>query len=356
MPHPFFDAAAYPWDRKDANAAHEALYNNIKAGAMIEILYQGSGPGLLPLNLAEAPFAIWKAVLEQLTTARRLQNLCTTILQKPAFAATHPSIQALIDAIDPIPQIVLSGGQLFMDRSKLRTELGRLAERNPAVHMLLVRGGADSGKSWTRHMVMDVASVVGEECIYLFEGLVSSVEDVIDELFTALGDSQAVPPQLETEEAWFKKVCLKLQETAKKQGKRLWIIADDLGVGAQGPRIDPRVKRFFDQFALRMANPVFAKWFRLVLLDYPDGTVPTNWTQGFWTEDRADEAEVHEEAVSQFFERWAESRKKQLAPEKAKDLARDVLAKVAAPPQPQDERKPRLERIHDAVVSALQGL
>jgi hypothetical protein len=310
----------------------------------------------MPLALGKPPHELWKDVLELLTVAQRLKRLCENILGQPAYEAVHPSMQALIDARDVLQEPLLSGDLLFIDRTRLRNELGKLATGNPVVRMLLVRGGDDSGKSWTRYMVMDLARAVGDDCLYLYEGLVSTVEDVLANLFTTVaGDPKRVPDRLETEEAWFRRACVELQGAAIHQKKGLWIVVDDLGSGPEGPRLDPLIRRFFDQFALQMGNPAFAKWFRLVLIDYPDGPLPTKWAQGFWVEDRPNEADMHEEAVSEFLLQWARRKQKQLAPEKAKELAQDVFAKVAAPP-PAEVEKPRLQRIHDAVVVALQNL
>jgi hypothetical protein len=358
MPHPIFDVPSYPWARPEAIAAHKSLYKAVPQSNRIELLYRECGVGveLLPLALGKAPNDIWQEALESLTVARRLKNLCEIILALADLAAVHPALQAILDAQDVLEQSLLTGDLLFMDRARLRSELGKLSDTNPAVHMLLVRGAPDSGKSWTRFLVMDLARGAGEDPpVYLFEGLVSSVDDVLAELFTALGAPEAAPGRLETEIAWFNKACLKLQEAAVRRNKGLWIVADDLGVREDGPRLDPVIRRFFDQFALRMANPAFARWFRLVLIDYPDGSVPTQWTQGFWVEDRPDETEMHDEAISQFFLHWARRKQKNLAPESAKGLAQDVIAKVAAP-SPQDADKPRLQRIHDEVAAVLQTL
>jgi hypothetical protein len=357
MPHPFFDVTAYPWHRDDAKAAHRALYDTIQPPTRIDVLYKQSGSQLIPLALGKPPDEIWKDVLELLTTARCLQKLCEIILHQSAYEAAHPHIQALVDAQDVLQQPLLTGDLLFIDRTPLRGELAKLATGNPAVRTLLVRGGDDSGKSWTNYMVKDLAQVAGEDCLYLFEGLVSTVKDVLAELFAAVvGDSKSVPDRLQTEDAWFQRACVELQEAAKKQNKVFWIVVDDLGISADGPRLDPLIRRFFDQFALRMGNPVFAKWFRLVLIDYPDGQVPTKWLQGCWVEDRPAEADMNEEAVAQFLLQWAQRKQKLLAPAKARELAQGILAKVMAPPSPADTGKPRLQRIHDAVVVSLQSL
>jgi hypothetical protein len=355
MPHPFFDVPSYPWHRADAIAAYKVLYDAIRPPATIDTIYRECGPDPAPLALGKAPNEIWKDVLELLTVASRLRKLFENLLSRGAYAAIHGSLRAVLDAQDVLQEPLLTGDLLFIDRAPLRGELAKLAALNPAVRTLLVRGKADSGKSWSRHMVVDLAKVAGEECLYLYEGMVSTVEDVLDDLFTAVGDAGAVPPVLETEHAWFRKACLKLQESAKKRNQGVWIVADDLGSGAGGPRLDPRVRRFFDQFVLHMANPAFARWFRLVLIDYPDGAVPTKWIQGSWAEDRVDPAEINEGTIAQFLLDWARRKEKQLAPEKAKELAQDVLAKAAAP-APADADKSLLQRIHNAVGDALKGL
>ena len=91
------------------------------------------------------------------------------------------------------------------------------------------------------------------------------------------------------------------------------------------------IRRFFDQFALSTANPAFSRWFRLVLLDYPDGNVPTKW-RSVWLEDRPDENEVDVEVLKDYLLQWAAREVKQLGEEKAHQLSTDIAAKVAVPP------------------------
>jgi hypothetical protein len=101
--HPFFDANSYPWHRAEAGPAHEALFKAIKTEARIDLLYNKCKDELPPLSHGAAD-VVWKAALEQLTTARALETLCKVILADPTLAAIHPEIQAIVDA-KPEPRV-----------------------------------------------------------------------------------------------------------------------------------------------------------------------------------------------------------------------------------------------------------
>lgn len=96
MPHPFFSARTYPWSRADARAFHVALYQSIESQATIRLLYRQAG-GDTPLQDANAVL-MWKAALEHLTTARKLDQLCSLILEKPAWKAIHDVVRAVVNA------------------------------------------------------------------------------------------------------------------------------------------------------------------------------------------------------------------------------------------------------------------
>jgi hypothetical protein len=287
--------------------------------------------------------------------------MCDLVLSDANTAVVHRFVQAAIDARDPVTQPLLADDRPFINRTLLREKLQRFAI-SPTFRVLLVRGEPKSGKTWTQYMVTELAQTLGEECVYLNADLISTVDDAIEQCFAALGDLNGPPPRLETEDAWFRKVCLRLQAIATNTKQITWIVVDDLGVDEKGPRLDPLIRQFLDQFALSMANPAFRRWFRLVLLDYPDLTaevggrgVPTKW-RDFWDEDRPDPADVDAGAVADFLVRWAAQKNKQLAPTEANTVATDIIT-TADTPQPQDvPATPRLQRIHDAVVAATAKL
>jgi hypothetical protein len=350
--HPFFDVPIYPWARPDAQDMHRTLSRFIKQSIDIELHYEASG-GTTPLTPQLAPHRAWKEVLDLLATAKVLPRLCDRILADQQLVAAHPAVQAVCDAKDLATEIVLPQEILFLDRKNLRNELETLSQPS-ASRALLVRGPSGAGKSWTEELIKTVAADRGVSNVYLYEGTVSVVRDVVDELFTALGDSSKVPPVDETDPAWYRRVCLKLQELASQRKVFLWVVADDLGEYEGGPRLDREIRAFFNQFALHMANPAFAQWFRLILIDYPDGPVPTKWRA--WSEDRPDENEVDQVVIAEYLIAWAKTKQKNLGVDRAGELAKDILAKVGSPPAPTDPDPRRLARINAELKAVLKTL
>jgi hypothetical protein len=356
MPHPFFDAFEYPWSRPDAQAAHQVLFKAVGNPSLYTLLYQQSGSNLHPLTPHQPANVAWKEILEQLTAARRLNSLCDRVLADANLATAHEAISAIRDAPDLLDDPLLSDDSVFVNRKRLRGELAPLYELTPRKAVLLVRGPSGCGKSWTRYYVYDRATQLGALCTYFGDGLVSNVEDVIGQLFDRLGAPGAVPAKLETDAQWFGKVCRRLQAIAEEKRKVCWVVADDLGnTKDNAPLMDVMIRQFFEQFALFVLDPGFARWFRLVLLDYPDGGLPSKW-KDFWVEDRPDEKEVDEEPISQFLLARAARMKKRIDEEKARQIASEVLAKANAPQPPGKPPKPRLKVIHDELTSVVQKL
>jgi len=355
MPHPFFDGIAYPWKREDARAFHRALYTAVSNSGDIEEFFKAAGPGLSPLTQGIPPDRIWREALDKLVSGQRLADLCTLLLADADIAAIHDQVRAIQNARDPIEEVVLSGEQIFVNRQQLRDKLQLLASSETR-RVLLVRGGAKSGKSWTAHMTAELARTMGEQCIYLFEGLIYTIDDVLDQLFTTLGDPKGVPDRLETEDAWFRKICPRLQALSAKNEQVSWLVIDDLG------GLDSLIRKFVDQIVLSMANPSFAKWFRVVLIDYPDaqpGTagrgVPTKW-RDVWDEDRPDVMHVDTTALETFILRWAARKKKQIGQAEAQKLATEVIAAVDATVAATNPPPPRLQSIHDTLLKTLKRL
>src|SRR5688572_33446741 len=103
MPNPFFSARTYPWSRADARAFNVALYQTIESQATIRLLYRQSG-GDTPLQDANAVL-MWKAALEHLTTARKLDRLCSLILENPAWKAIHDVVRAVVNAEESVEEV-----------------------------------------------------------------------------------------------------------------------------------------------------------------------------------------------------------------------------------------------------------
>ena len=75
MTHPYFDAAAFPWFRAEAQRLHMVLVRAAPHPQAIDGLYQRCAPDLPPLALNEAPIYIWQSALNNLTAAGALRAL-----------------------------------------------------------------------------------------------------------------------------------------------------------------------------------------------------------------------------------------------------------------------------------------
>lgn len=346
MAHPFFDALTYPFRRADAQALYQVLWKTISNAGRIDLFYRQAGAER-PLALGRAADEIWKDALDALVREQRLRRFCDVLLADGSIVAIHGFVLAVVNATGATDQVFVGEQVVFLDRKRLRVQLVKLAHHS-AESVLLVRGPSKSGKSWTQQMVTRLADDLGASSVYLFEGIVSTVEEVVEQLFAMVGGSDLVPPRLGSEEAWFKKVCLKLQELAQARKEVIWIVADDLGEDENGPRLDITIRRFFEQFVLTMANPAFARWFRVILLDYPDGAVPTKW-RNVWCEDRPDAGEIDEDVLKDFLVKWANIKQKNLGNEKAAEIAAEIIAKVTAAEQ-------KLPLIHSELNGVLESL
>ncbi len=362
MAHPFLDALAYPWTRQDAQDLHTVLFNQVQAPKTIELLYQKCVTPAMPLTPGQPADLVWKEVLERVTAARTLGRLFEVLLELDVAPTLRPAIEAVQNATSPLEDVLLSSDVVFIDRKRLKLLLQKLEGPSATHGVLLVRGDRRSGKTWTERLVTDLARSHGADSIFLFEGLVSTADDVLDTLFAAMEGLDRKPALTTTQDAWFRLACTRLLELAERRRRLLWVVVDDLGTTDDGPRLDPTVRAFFDQFALAMANPAFAKWFRLVLIDYPDGPIPTRW-KPFWVADRLTEAEVDKDAISEFVLAWARRRKKAVSNVQADEMATNIVASVdaalAAPAAGAAEAAPgpsRLTRIHEALTAALEAL
>lgn len=360
MAHPYFGVLRFPKDRPEARRLHRALVDLVTNPNEIEDIYEDCGD-LRPLMLLQPPDLIWNDVLQNLTGGSALKKFFEVILGLFNNVILRDIITEIENAVAVSQERIISDDILILDRVVLRQHLELLeAEMNP-VKVLLVRGGPKSGKSYGRHLFERVAFSQGAQPLYLCVPLVATVDDVVMELFSALGASKEIPPRGDTtDEAWYQSVCRKLQELAISQNRSLWVAVDDLGPDLDGvPLLDPQIRKFCDQFALNMLNPSFRKWFRLMLIHYPDGRVPTRWKREFWSEDRTNDADVQQADVEDVLRAWLVTNDRKMVEDELTALAGKVVAKAEIPlaPDPNGEpAPPRLQRIHDALTETLRDL
>ncbi|XYI04015.1 S1 family peptidase [Sorangium sp. So ce1128] len=346
--HPFFSPRPYPWHRADALAFYMALHRTIAETSRIQEIYRQCGAGLPPLTVPAAEDVMWSEALGNLASAGALERLVSLILTNNAAGPVHPSAQNVRSAF-ALPKAQAAAPEMvFVDRAVLHERLDEVDAALGTQRVLLIRGGRTGGKSWSKRLVEKIASERGACSIYFDENVIATVEEMIGQLFDYLGDPGAAPPIDTTPDAWYRKVCSKLLSLGQRSGKRWWIIVDDLSL------LDAPICDFVKQLGSFMSNETYRKIFRLVLIDYPIGKLPTKWRQIDVIEDTPSEADVTEGKVAEFLRICALRRSLTLPEAEASTLAGDIFADLAG--NQEDAELPRLQRIHDRVKRATTKL
>lgn len=364
MAHPFFDVISYPWHRADAVKFYTDLYRSEPNSDRIDLIYKRCAVDLPPLPLEKPPDGIWKAALQQLTSARKLREFCRIAKAESSFAAIVTTIDSVISATDALTQFVLRTERKeitpFLNRRTLRSGLEQMVPADSSAGVIIVRGDPETGRSWTKYLVTSVASELGEgPPLYLYDGNVTSVGTALRHIFNALEKPKAIPKQNSSPNAWYADCFFEMQviagERAKAGRKRLWIVIDDLGETQYGPKLDPEIKGFFEQFALQMANGAFSQYFRLVLIEYPRGPVPTKWKRGSWLEDDTRESPPKTEDLADFLRQWGDDHNKAIGEDDAERLSKDILFKVKDA-NATDCHPAHWGRVYQELMLALKGL
>ncbi|MEV4513308.1 hypothetical protein AB0K00_30565 [Dactylosporangium sp. NPDC049525] len=360
MTHPFFDTDGYPWHRTEAVAFHRLLYRRFDKFADIQLVYKRISADLPPLDSGPSDH-VWHAALEQCAKRRLLRTLHQQLLDNGDFGQNKDAL-AVLDAVRvsraAVDLAVLPSvpGLVMLDRAQLRRYIRRLAPASNPLKVLLVRGEAQSGKSHGRHLFESAARDAGAKSVYLCDGLVATVEDVLVELFGAYSATAEIPAPESTDHGWYKAACGKLREIAERNGCALWIAVDDLGVAEDGaPLLDPQIRAFFEQFALHLVSGVYKDWFRLMLIDYPEGAVPSRWRNDLWAEDRTSRADITVEHVVELLTSWSAQRGKVVVEETVADVAAGILAAVDGPDGARAAGTGRLPQLHDLLVASLEA-
>lgn len=331
---------------------HKALSQIIREPTAIDRLLRSCNPGLFNLQPAE-PTEMWSYALDRIAAKGCLRELFTLLADEES-PALNDILADIVNATEAgrADEGFVHCDQVFVNRKKLHLALQRLAPPESAFRVLLVRGDEQGGKSWTRHVVNAYARSLGHACTYVCQGLIGSVDDVLEMIFAGFG--KPAPPRDSTDDAWFGKACRALiRHSVEAKAPPRWIVVDDLGTRDGQPLLDPQIRRLCDQIVLHMQDPQFAHGFRLVLIGYPDGPLPTRW-QRCWLEDRTSSADIDAAEVSDFLCRWARRNDKNLPREQADLLAAKVLD--IAESARADDARPRLGRIHDELHDLLETL
>jgi hypothetical protein len=357
MAHPFFNATKYPLHRPEAVALFDALSDAINNSAAIVIIYEKCGADLPPLFTGQAHPLIWKEALQNLTSHGVLKKLLDQIQARFPHSEDMQKVVRDVENAQTAEEVkIISDDVLVLDRSELRHRLKELVPDTNPVKVLLVRGGPQSGKSHGRYIFEQFAVDQGSPSVYLYPEIVVTVQDLIQQLFSALQASEEIPEAFTTDEAWYQKACVTLMEVAAKKKQRLWIAVDDLGPAPDGvPLMDAEIRKFCETFALNMLNPIFRNSFRLMLIHYPEGK-PAKWKHDFFRETRTSDTDVEQSHVVELLKMWSLVKDRKIVEEELNNLATDVLAKAEAPIPAGEETKPRLQRIHEELKKALSDL
>ena len=353
MLHPFFDSASYPWHLPEADRLHGVLYRTIADQPAIDQIRRSCSPNILPFAPGAAD-AMWRSVLDSTACAGCLRELDRCLRAK--------GLPHVTKALDDVISLVSAGSEngplneVFVNRFGLRKALDQMSAPYGIRNVLVVRGEAGSGKTWSKLIVQHNAAIRNEGCIYLGEGTVTTLDEVLEFVFLELQGT--VPGSYTTSPAWYNQIALAMIKYAKVRvpRRRTWIIMDDLGFGVDGvPKLDEEIRKLFDQLTAHISNPMFSEWFRFVLIAYPDGPLPTAW-HSYSLEDSPAVGDVNVVTVSNYLIECAERKSKILSGEDANIIAQEVLDRCAQEPlQPQGTRPP-LRRIRDELELVLGRL
>jgi hypothetical protein len=352
MAHPFFEANQFPMQREDGRALFKLLTAIFTKPGDITLMVQTAGGDPADLSQGLTPRQLWGEALNLLAAARVLDAFCDQLKQNPRVK-TNPEVQAAVEAVvnakPLVDRQIVSDKRLVLDRAALRTKLRALGADDSPLRVVLVRGGDDSGKSWGRHVFLNAAEDSGAVGVYLSANQIVNIDSLTSKLFAAFEATDVPPRGLTTGVAWYDAVCSKLSVLAASRNQHLWAAIDDIAL------IDPEICEFCDQFVAMMENPAFSRWFRLMLIHYPDDRSPTRWQEEVWDEDITSEADLTYDEVVSFFKTWADDCGYKILDSQIDELAHAAINTADTVPTPQQGKPPppRLKRLHDHLVSTL---
>lgn len=357
LPHPFGGGIPFPWHRDEGRALHQALKTHVKTHGQIEMLLQSACQGVEVPNSQLSPADMWREGLTALACVDGVLELCRQ-LADGTIVQVAQAARSVLGARPALTRRNAGDGRLVLDRTSLRGHLGKLGNPQSTLRVLLVKGDAKTGKTWSKYLFARAAEDGGADLLCLDSGTVATVEEAAASILGRFGVTD-LPAGDTTDAAWHRKVCWSLSSLAADRGRPLWIAVDDLGPGPDGvtPLMDREVLAFFNQLVLQFNDLVMPKWFRLLLIHYPDDPVPTRWDQDVWTEERTDPTSVTAQDVADVLREWAADHGRNLHADDLVSAAAGVVTRADAPTaEDAGGGRPRLCRLHDEVRRELEQL
>jgi len=350
MDHPYFNTIVYPWSRKEARELHKLFTQAEKDSNQIWLIYKQSVADPPPLTLPAAANIVWGEVLDKLTLLSGLQSLFTLMKAKFPSEIILNAIDA-VESAKPASEIKIISNELFiLDCDRHREAISKCTSDANA-KALLIRGQPKSGKSHCFYILKSIAEEKGAEVLYLYDGAITTVDEAIESIFSTLGTGKEnIPPKVTSDDAWYRAICIKLKGLATdKKSMKVWVVVDDLGYidgkPESGPIMDTKIRLFFEQFVLFMQDPSFAKYFRLLLINYSETEIPTKWKTQMWAETKTDEKDVQQSHIEDFLKEWSAYNRVNMIGSDLKAMAVEVITLADTPPV-EIATLPRLERIH----------
>jgi hypothetical protein len=222
--HPIFDRPGYPWDRPEAIELHRVLRVGITVPARIELLYRKYSPPDAPgLSSPASADVMWQEALQNMHAEGVLRTFAHGLLKDyRRNAAVVAAVTAVLNAEPRVDQLTVTddGSLVILDRKKLRQFTKQLASPMSPLKVILVRGDSSSGKSHGRYLFDLSATDENAQSVYICDGMVGALDDVVRELFGALNAQSKIPPVDETDSGYHAKVWSTLREVAPRPGRR----------------------------------------------------------------------------------------------------------------------------------------
>lgn len=335
MKHPFYSSLTFPFQRPEAKKLYDHLLSLISEPGLIDGVYKQSMPVVTPINPTQNIPIIWSFVLDEICKTSNFASFCS-ILRSNYYNV--PTLLEILDEIDKARSMIYNrifSGDIYVLDCESQRDVFEAITSDSNTRFLLVKGPSKSGKSWLRHILINQARERGITITYLRKGMIVTVEDAIERIFSALGENiNTVLPVDTRSVAWYRSVCNKLLEIASKNNKKAWLIIDDLGysldqsTGEKTPLLPETVRLFFEQLAMNFIDPAFSQYFRLIMIDYAENVVPISWENSMYTTIQSREDSIQQNHIQDFLVDWLESKEKVMTPEGVKTAVNEIMGDV----------------------------